>query len=117
MGRELEEIRGVLEVTFGVGNLQMGISRLQSWTKRIRGSGVIPSPNDKKLPMVRVPGPRFWVSGGLLCLTNVPHTCTCRTQGKASPIVPRKWDKAPTVSAGALLVEMLARYTTAPEQH
>lgn len=72
---------------------------------------------DKKLPMVRVPGFRFWVSGGLLCLTNVPHMSICRAQGKASPIVPKQWDKALTVSGGALLVETLARYTTASEQH
>lgn len=40
-----------------------------------------------------------------------------KAQGKASPVVSAVWDKAFTASTGALLVEMLARYTTAPEQH
>lgn len=40
----------------------------------------------------------------------------CKAPGKVSPVVPRQWDEASTLSARALPVEMLARYTTAPKQ-
>jgi len=63
----------------------MGISRLESWTKRVLGDDA--GTPDKKALMVRAFGLRFWVPGDVLCLKNVPHTSICRAQGKAEVLL------------------------------